>query len=336
MARAPTPAEPAPLQVGLAVGGPATPDAWADLCWRAERGEALGLHSLWVPEGHFQSGATPSPLATLAALAARTHTLRLGTTSLLLPIHHPLRLAEEISTVDRLSGGRLILGLGRGFRRPLFEAFGVEVATKRDRFDEALDAMLAAWRGDALKLDGAHFAMAGERAVHAGLQPLQQPHPPLLVAAFGPKGLRQAGRRALPYLASPLETLPVLKENLAIHREALPHPVEGPGPHMAVIRTVHVAADAAEAARVREALDAERQAVARAPGRTPPALARAAAGAIEERVLVGEAAEVREQVARYREAIGMDLLIARTQVPGCSPAEQRAAFERLPEAVPSA
>ncbi len=293
----------------------------------AERADALGLHSLWLPENHFQRGATPAPLVVLSAVAARTRRLRLATTSLLLPLHHPLRVAAETATLDVLSGGRLLLGLGRGFRAPVFDGFEVEATTKRDRFDEALDAVLAAWSGAELSLAGVHFAAREGARVRLGLRPVQRPHPPLVVAAFGRKGLLQAARRGLPYLASPLETLAALEENYALWRE---HCTLSVASDLAapVMRTVFVAGDDAEAQHVLSALASESRALGAG---APRALARAAEGALEERVLVGGANQVRDGIARYRERLGMDLLVARIEVAGVPPAARDASLERLAE-----
>src|SRR4030095_531078 len=96
---------------------------WARIYALAERADALALHSVWLPENHFPRGATPSPLVVLRPLAARRRRGRLATTSLLLPLHHPLRVAAETATLDALSGGRLLLGLGRGFRAPVVRVF---------------------------------------------------------------------------------------------------------------------------------------------------------------------------------------------------------------------
>ena len=298
-----------PLAVGLALGGATTPAEWQRAFARAERAEALGMHSLWLPEGHFTPGAMPAPLLALAAFAARTRTLRLGTTSLLLPVRPPLQVAEEVATLDRLSGGRVWLGLGRGFRAPLFEAFDVPATEKRDRFDAALDAILDAWT-----------------APEGGVRPLQRPHPPLLVAAFGRKGLLQAARRGLPYLASPLETLDALAENYAYHREHLDADASAHARSAPVIRTLHVAGDDAEAKRVGEALGQESRRVAAA---LPPALARAARGEPEERAIVGTVPAVIDRLGAYRERIGLDLLICRGGVPATSDAETDASLQRL-------
>lgn len=306
-----------PLRVGLTLGGATSPREWQRALAQVERADALGLHSVWLPEGHFTPGAMPSPLVVLAAFAARSQRLVLGTTSLLLPVRPPAQVADEVATLDRLSDGRVWLGLGRGFRAPLFAAFGVAASEKRDRFDRALDAILARW------------------SEPGTVQPVQRPHPPLLVAAFGRKGLLQAARRGLPYLASPLETLETLEANYAFHREHLPEDADPASLPVAVIRTVHVARDDRERLRVLEALHAEsarmRSALGRAAGsaRTAGALARASAGDPEDRVLVGTAEQVFDALAAYRARIGVDLLIARGGVPGASAEETDAALERL-------
>lgn len=317
--------------LGIALGGPASPAEWREILGWVDRAEALGLHSVWIPEMHFAPGVVTSPLLVLAACAARTQRLRLATTSLLLPIRPPLRLAEEVAALDRLSGGRLLLGLGRGFRAPLFDAFGIDAATKRDRFDAALDLMLARWSGRAVAREGTPFAREADPGSatdpHSAL-PAQRPHPPLAVAAFGRKGLLQASRRALPYLASPVEPLERIEENLAFHRENLPPGVDPNRLVVPVMRTVHAAGSDAEAARVHAALEHELQA-SRSRGPVPAVLARAAEADVEARVIVGTRNEVIDRLAVYRERLGMDLLVARPQVPAAAPGEREAALERL-------
>jgi alkanesulfonate monooxygenase SsuD/methylene tetrahydromethanopterin reductase-like flavin-dependent oxidoreductase (luciferase family) len=321
------------LALGVSLGAPSSRSGWARAFAVAARADALGLHSLWLPEHHFEPGASSAPLAALAAFAVRTQRVRLATTSLLLPLHHPLRLAAEIATLDAVSNGRALIGLGRGFRASVFAAFGVETSVKRDRFDESLDAMLAAWSGEPVELSGPHFAAKPGESLRLSLAPVQRPHPPLVVAAFGKKGLQQAARRALPYLASPLESLPTLAENYALwERERSGEPPPGT-PRVPVMRIAYAAATDAEARRVLEALQSDALAAAR---RAPPALARAAAEPISARAIVGSAAFVQDELARYRERIGMDLVVARTEVPGASEAERDAALERLAgEVVPA-
>jgi alkanesulfonate monooxygenase SsuD/methylene tetrahydromethanopterin reductase-like flavin-dependent oxidoreductase (luciferase family) len=148
-----------------------------------------------------------------------------------------------------------------------------------------------------------------------------------VVAAFGRKGLLQAARRGLAYLASPLEPLDVLEANYARWREACAVPPDPRAPATPVMRSVFVARDDAEAARVREALG--RELAGRVGSRAPTALRRAAAGPLEARAIVGSAREVADGLAAYRERLGLDLLVARTEVPGVDPAACEASLERL-------
>jgi alkanesulfonate monooxygenase SsuD/methylene tetrahydromethanopterin reductase-like flavin-dependent oxidoreductase (luciferase family) len=320
------------LAIGLALGGAGTTAEWRRTLRLVDVAEALSLHSVWLPEMHFARGVTASPLLCLAAIARRTRRLRLATTSLLLPIHHPLRIAAEIATLDHLSGGRVIVGLGRGFRAPLFDAFGIDPATKRDRFDHALDVMLGAWAGEHASLAQTPFAQGPPPPEHASTRPLQDPHPPLAVAAFGRMGLRQAARRALPYLASPVEPFDLIRENLAVHRDAWPPDADPAGQVVPVMRTVFVCDDDAEGARVLARLEAESR-----PPRTgaslPPALARAVAAPIEDRVIVGGVSEVVDRLGAYREQLGMNLLVVRGQVAGVETAALEASLARLVEEV---
>lgn len=291
------------------------------LAAQGERAEALGFGSFWLPESHFGArGALPQPLLCLAAIAARTRRIRLGTTSYLLPIRHPIQVAEEVAVLDRLSGGRVILGIGRGFRSELFSAFGVPAREKRDRFGAAVDAMLRAWGGEPVCFDG-----EGGAPVLLAPLPVQQPHPPLWVAAFGPKAVEQAGRLGLPYLASPIEPLDALIENYERHRAVS---AEARAACVPVMRTVFVSEDAAEARRVREALAAQSAALLSS---RAPALRRSGAADVSAVALVGSRAQVADSIAQHREALRLTHLIARVQVPGAEPPAIEAALERLAE-----
>lgn len=283
--------------LGLALGG--AQDAVGvdrNRAW-VLRAEALSLHSVWLPEMHFARGVCPSPLLELAGYAALTHRLRLGTTSLLLPLHPPDELAAEVAALDRLCGGRLLIGLGRGFQRKMLEAFGVDPALKRDRFDETLDRMTTLWAES--------NASQGPLATH------QQPHPPLAVAAFGPKGLAQAARRALPYLASPVETFDQIAANQARHRQLLP--ASSPPPLSLVMRTIFVSESEIELTRARTALDDE---LKRRGPRMPAAVERALGSSLDARVLVGRPAQVRERLRTDCARLGIDLLIVRPEIGG--------------------
>ena len=314
------------LQIAIATGGQSDPDSWERSLRTVEHADNLGMHSVWLPEGHFRVGATASPLPILAAFANRTKQIRLATTSILLPIHHPLRVAAEVATLDTLSGGRVIGGLGRGFQTPVFQGFGINQNSKRDRVDEALDIILTAWSGNSFKLDGTYYPSLEGKSVRVALKPLQKPHPPLVVAAFGPKGLKQAADRSLPYLASPLETLPVLTENYAIWKKHLKSPIPTGSLRAPVMRTLFVSENKNVVKRVATALENDAM---RPKAKAPAALASAASGNMDERTLVGGVDEVVESLNIYRKALDMDLLVARAHPPGANQAECENSLELL-------
>jgi alkanesulfonate monooxygenase SsuD/methylene tetrahydromethanopterin reductase-like flavin-dependent oxidoreductase (luciferase family) len=296
--------------LGISLGGDAGRASLTARRRWVELAEAMGLHSVWLPEMHFERGVCPAPLLELAAWAPTTRRLRLGTTSLLLPLHPPEELAAEIAALDQVSDGRALVGLGRGFQKRMLEAFRVPPAEKRDRFDETLDRMLALW------------AEAAGRA--SGFATRQRPHPPLAVAAFGPKGLAQAARRGLPYLASPVETLDQIEQNQMLHRAGLPDP-DLPTLSL-VMRTVFVCDDEKTGDAIRERL--AREMSARRTG-LPRAVNTALEAPIGERVVVGGAQAVIERLVRDRARLGLDLLIVRPQVEGI----ERAVLERSLEAL---
>jgi alkanesulfonate monooxygenase SsuD/methylene tetrahydromethanopterin reductase-like flavin-dependent oxidoreductase (luciferase family) len=297
---------------------------------QAEIAEELGYHSIWLPESHFdQAGSCPSPLLLLAAAAGRTSRVRLGTTSYLLPLRHPVHVAEEVAVLDQLSGGRVVFGVGRGFRPDLFTTFGVPASEKRDRFEAVLETILRAWRGEPIPSSEDGEAGEGATPIRVSPLPVQKPHPPIWVAAFGPKALTQVGRLGLPYLASPVETLDRLVENYARHRDALPD--DRPGPvEVPVIRTVFVSRDSSRIRAVREALEQQARTLAERLGGRFSGLAREP---VDAWALVGEPEVVADRIALYRERIGLTLLIARGQVPEATTEEMDGSIRLLADDV---
>jgi probable F420-dependent oxidoreductase len=132
----------------------------------------------------------PDPLDLLAWLAARTERLRLGTGILVLPEHHPLQLAKRCATIDRLSGGRLFLGVGVGWMREEVAALGIDPDERGTRTDEGIEALRTIWREDEPSFAGRHFTFGPLRS---------QPKPvqaqvPILVGGHSPAAARRAGR----------------------------------------------------------------------------------------------------------------------------------------------
>jgi natural product biosynthesis luciferase-like monooxygenase protein len=193
---------------------------YRDSLEQAAHGEALGFESVWPVEQHFNRNISilPCPALLLAAMAERTRTMRLGTAIVQLPLANPLRVAEEIATLDVLSGGRVEFGVGRGSNPFHFAGFGVPMSESRDRFIEALDFIRQAWTQETFSFRGRFFQ--GEDILIVP-KPLQRPHPLIRIAANSPETLEFAGRSAYPiFLASNVNPLPKLRELLPVYRNA--------------------------------------------------------------------------------------------------------------------
>ena len=147
-----------------------------------EKAEQLGFDSAWANEHHFHAygGMIPDPAVLLAAIAARTSRIRIGTSVSLVPLHHPLEVAEEYAMVDQLSGGRLDLGIGRGFMRYDYDSLQVPWDEAYPILKESLDVIRKAWQHQPFTHHGQYFHF-DEVAVWP--VPAQRPHPPIWGAA---------------------------------------------------------------------------------------------------------------------------------------------------------
>jgi probable F420-dependent oxidoreductase len=161
----------------------------------ARLAEKLGFDSFWIPEVHgYRESLAAAPLIVLSALSARTERIRLGVGVMLLPMKNPVALAEEVATVDQLSRGRLIVGLGIGSpTEKLARMFNVDTKGLGDRADEYLELMNALWTSDNVTFNG-HTYVCKDLSIWP--KPLQKPHPPIWIGT-GPgnkRGLRRAAR----------------------------------------------------------------------------------------------------------------------------------------------
>jgi len=207
-------------------------------------GDELGFDTVWLGELHFgrQSSILASPLMVLAAAAQRTKRIRLGTAVSLLPLHSPIKMAEEAATADILSGGRLEFGVGRGTAPVHYVGYNIPQEESRERFEEALEVILKAWTNERISYHGRYYQTEDLAVVP---KPLQKPHPPIRLAANSPDTFSIAGRLGLPVFSSPLINPPdKLREYLAVHREALP---PGTRQDAALMFSVHVSDSRAKA-----------------------------------------------------------------------------------------
>lgn len=170
--------------------------------------DALGLGSAWLTEHHlFEDGYLPQPLTFAAAVAARTERMRIGTSVLLAPLRRAIDMAEQAAVVDLISGGRLELGLGAGYRIPEFELYGTSAEGRYEALEARGREIAALWNEGRLS------------------PPPIQPTAPLWVGALGPRGARLAGRLGAGLLC--------LREDLlAPYREGLATLADPPAPRL--------------------------------------------------------------------------------------------------------
>jgi alkanesulfonate monooxygenase SsuD/methylene tetrahydromethanopterin reductase-like flavin-dependent oxidoreductase (luciferase family) len=155
--------------------------------------EELGFRNMWLAEHHFSTyGLLSRPLTYALHLADKTRRIRVGTAVIVVPLHHPLTIAEEIATVDLLSGGRLDVGLGRGYQRYEFERFGCDLGESRQRWEEAVDVILLALSGKSFSYDGKYYRIPDTTIFP---RPAQAPHPPIWVTAQSPDSVATTVRR---------------------------------------------------------------------------------------------------------------------------------------------
>jgi alkanesulfonate monooxygenase SsuD/methylene tetrahydromethanopterin reductase-like flavin-dependent oxidoreductase (luciferase family) len=176
---------------------------------QAQAAEALGFRNVWLGEHHFSTyGYLSRPLQLASYIAAKTTRLRVGTAVIVVPLHHPLLVAEEIAMLDVLSGGRADVGLGRGYQRYEFERFGLQLDSGGSRWDESLDILLKAFEGEPFSYEGKLYKIP-ETSIYP--KPVQKPRPPIWITAQSPYSIEAAVRRGLNVLTGgfgvPLERL---------------------------------------------------------------------------------------------------------------------------------
>jgi alkanesulfonate monooxygenase SsuD/methylene tetrahydromethanopterin reductase-like flavin-dependent oxidoreductase (luciferase family) len=180
-----------------ALPGRTQKEAFAEGFSQIDAAERWGLDTIWLAELHFdpQRSVLSAPLSIASAIGARTERIKIGIAVQVLPLCHPLRIAEEAATVDHISGGRLIFGVGRSGLPRTYEDYGVSYAESRERFLEVLDIVERAWSQPRFSYEGKYYSFNN---ITVSPQPLQQPHPPIRIAAASPDTYPAVGARGLP------------------------------------------------------------------------------------------------------------------------------------------
>ena len=307
--------------------GASEAQAFAESFAQVDAAERLGLDAMWLAELHFnpERSVLASPLLLAASIAQRTKRMKIGTAVQVLPLCHPLRLAEEVATVDQLSGGRLIFGVGRSGFAHTYATYGVDYGESRERFTETLEILKRCFSEERFSHKGKYFTFDNVRLAP---RPLQTPWPEIRIAAASPDTYEEVGTMGHPiFVAARVGNLSELAPLVKVYRAARKK-AGHPGTGQVFLRVpVYVAAtDEAAREEPRESilhllhtLGARLAQSAGAQG-TRAIENRAARGAkmqnidyeevLRERMIVGTAGRVVERLQGLQEELGLDGILA--------------------------
>jgi alkanesulfonate monooxygenase SsuD/methylene tetrahydromethanopterin reductase-like flavin-dependent oxidoreductase (luciferase family) len=319
---------------------------WARVPWEQLYGshldlvaesEQMGFDEAWLTEHHFVAdGYSPSLFPIGAAVAARTRRMRIGTFLLLLPLHNPVRVAEDTATLDLISDGRFDLGVGLGYRLGEFDDQGVPARERAGRMQEGLTIVRQLLSGESVTIDGTYNQLRDIRIVPPALQ---RPHPPMWVGGTAPKAIERAAGMGFHFLSGSIDSANAYDDAL---RAGGRDPQDF---HIAATRPTYVAPTREQAWEIaaqplRHMAVNYLQWTMEAKGVSDPEhAAEAAVPSVDdivraqsmdffgEEALVGTPADVIEQIEDYRSRCRLTHLVCMLPLPGMPPDEIRAGMD---------
>jgi alkanesulfonate monooxygenase SsuD/methylene tetrahydromethanopterin reductase-like flavin-dependent oxidoreductase (luciferase family) len=291
-----------------------------------------GLHSVWVSQHYLASPFQMlQQVPLLGRMAAEAGTMHVGTNIFLLPIHNPVYVAEQVATLDVLTGGRFIFGCGLGYRPEEFDAFGVEMKSRVSRFLEVLHVARRLWTEEEVTHEGRHFRL--HRAALT-LKPVQRPHPPVWIAASGDPAVERAAQHGDAWLINPHASLPTLERQMALYRRTLDaagrkFPADAP-----LLKEFRISATRRAALdESKPYLQPKYQAYADwgldKPMPKEESLSVPFDDLARDRFIVGTAEECRADIDRHARVLGVNHFIFRVQWPGMPQEDAITQIERL-------
>jgi alkanesulfonate monooxygenase SsuD/methylene tetrahydromethanopterin reductase-like flavin-dependent oxidoreductase (luciferase family) len=272
----------------------------------------------------------------LCRIAAEAPSLRLNTGVLLLPLHKPLDVAEQLGTLDVISGGKLIFGAGVGYREVEFKAFGTTTRDRARRFEENLNAILRLWREETVTLKGSHFELI---EASCSAKPEQRPHPPIWIGASADPAIERAARMGTCWYVGPNDRLDKIAIQLDTYQRALdvarrPFPAEFP-----YRREVFVAATREEAYRLaRPPIETKYKAyhawgLGRSRPGEPDELGLPFDELVKDRFFIGSPTDVAEQIIRFQRRLGVNHIVMSMHWPGLDIARSMESMQLMAEEV---
>jgi alkanesulfonate monooxygenase SsuD/methylene tetrahydromethanopterin reductase-like flavin-dependent oxidoreductase (luciferase family) len=211
------------VKIGLYATGAASA-SYHSLLDQVSYAEEAGFDSVWLRERHFHTDDQgrnffSSPLVAASYIAARTKRIRIGIGARILPLDHPIHIAEDAATVDVISNGRLDFGIARIGENALYQsAYGITADDTRGRFEEALEVILGAWTTPNFSYEGKHFKIP---QVTVSPRPVQKPHPPIYLVGIGNASLSMGAKRNLPLLLAAAQTASIVARTQEQYRALL-------------------------------------------------------------------------------------------------------------------
>jgi alkanesulfonate monooxygenase SsuD/methylene tetrahydromethanopterin reductase-like flavin-dependent oxidoreductase (luciferase family) len=182
--------------------------------------ERLGVDTVWLAEHHFDGNcAYVDPVSFAAALAAATHRIRIGFAVAQMSLHHPIRITEQLSLIDQISKGRIIIGMGRGTAYNIYDyqGYGIDHTEAQARFEEAETIMRTAWSSEGFEHHGQFWDL---KVPMLRPRPFTKPHPPMITAASGEKSIVELGRQGRPFLMN-VQSNGETSHRVALYRQAM-------------------------------------------------------------------------------------------------------------------
>lgn len=277
----------------------------------------MGQHYLSTPFQELQT------LPSLARLAAEAGSMRVGATVLLLPLHNPVDIAEQVATLDVICEGRFIFGVGLGYRDEEYEAFGVRPQQRVARFVESLEVIKRLWTEEEVTHHGRFFHLT---KAHMVLKPVQKPHPPIWFAANNDGAVERSARMGDAWVINPHAKLSVLERQMALYRKTLHEEGKLFPAELPMIKELYVAPDRQTALReCHPFLEAKYQAYASwGQDKALPqedSFDLAFEELVQDRFIIGDPDDCVRELRRYIDALGVNCFLFRIQWPGMEQAK---------------
>lgn len=299
-------------------------DVYAATIEQAVLADELGFDHVWFTEHHFlEDGYLPAFQPLAGAIAARTKQIRISNDIALLPLYHPIRLAEELAVLDQISNGRMEFGIGMGYVPKEFDAFGVPLRNRVSMTDEAIEILRLAWGEGPFSFRGKRYNLSN---IDVHPKPVQPGGPPLWIAAMKEPGALRAARFGTNLLPQGRR-----EEVLDPWRDAVNAKGEDPDDYrVGIIRSVYVTEDRErDWPKIREAERFRMGVYGSFMAETPDEYGWGSSDGIPQNVIVGDATQVTQEISEFINTYGITDIATSGLPPGIEPEFMAANLERL-------